>query len=152
MARAAPGVPYAVAALSCGRAESVGMGTDPLLSDPSEISRSPHEVWSREVRVTPRADGSRLRLTVRLTPFQAKPDLEIAVTDARGEEVASTRIIENPDSDLNLRLHIRHADPAGTYLARLLLRRPGQDPVDQVRVSFSMPALAASGDPPHQDE
>ncbi|MEW6569026.1 MAG: hypothetical protein AB1449_12845 [Chloroflexota bacterium] len=122
----------------------------PLL-EPTEIPRPPEEVRFRRVRAEPYADGARVRLKVSLTPFQQRPNIEITVRDEAGQEVASTTIIENLDPNLSLTLHLSTSSSPGAYSARLLLRYPDREPVDQAVVSFSVPGLSPSGPQADQD-
>ncbi|MBI4772341.1 MAG: hypothetical protein HY784_18430, partial [Chloroflexi bacterium] len=53
--------------------------------DPEDLPAPPGEVRLREVRAAPYLDGRRVKLGLRLTPFQQRPDLEITVFNAPGD-------------------------------------------------------------------
>ena len=111
------------------------------LVDSTEAPLPPELVRIREVEAAAYADGARVRLTIRLTPFQVRPDLEIVVVDDRGTEVASSSVVENAESELGLTLHLRRRNPAGTYTVRLSLGYPEKEPVDRAEIAFTAPPL-----------
>jgi hypothetical protein len=59
-----------------------------------------------------------LKVEIDLTPFQQPPTLHVAIEDSRGEEVASTSIIEAMAPRMSFTLHLRQTDPQGVYRAQ----------------------------------
>ena len=49
-----------------------------------------------------------------MTPFQVRPHIELALTDANGEEVATASIVEPMTPRLELTMHLRGAS-AGPF-------------------------------------
>ena len=111
------------------------------LVDSTEAPLPPELVRFREVKAAAYADGARVRLTIRLTPFQVRPDLEIVVVDDQGTEVASSSVVENAETELGLTLHLRRRNPVGSYTVRLSLGYPEKEPVDRAEIVFTAPAL-----------
>ncbi len=108
------------------------------LVDPTDLPRSPQETRFRQVRADPYPDGTRLRLQVSLTPFQQRPDIDIALFDGEGVEIASTTVVEALGPFLSLTMHLPPGAAQGECSARLLLRYPELDAVDERRITFSM--------------
>lgn len=67
----------------------------------------PEETRITLLTAAPYPDGRRLRVNVEITPFQKRPHIEFALTDAEGEEVASTSIVEPLSWKLEFTMHIR---------------------------------------------
>jgi len=108
------------------------------LVDPTEPPRSPEQTRLREVQVEPYPDGSRLRLHVQLTPFERRPDVDITVFNEEGEEIASTIVVQAFLPVLSLTMHLPPGAGSRECSARLLLRYPELETVDERRVRFSM--------------
>jgi hypothetical protein len=51
-------------------------------------------------------DGTRLRVNLEISPFQKRPHLDLLVTNAAGEEVSSTSIIEPLTWKLEITMHL----------------------------------------------
>jgi hypothetical protein len=127
---------------------------DIFFTDPSDVPLPPAEVRIRTFEVEPYPDGSRLRVTLTLTPFQKGPHCELAVFDSLGQPVASASIIEPITSHMQLTMHLRAAGIPGTagdsyearavisYAAELTDPQPTQFPertiVDQAQVTFAL--------------
>jgi hypothetical protein len=54
-------------------------------------------------------DGERVRVNVEMTPFQQRPYLEVTLTDAVGEEVATASVVEPMSWKLEFTMHLRGA-------------------------------------------
>ena len=52
-------------------------------------------------------DGYRLRVNIEMTPFQKRPHLEVVLSDANHDEVASSSIVEPMGWKLEFTMHIR---------------------------------------------
>lgn len=71
-----------------------------------------HRMTPEETRITslaaePYPDGRRLRVNIEMTPFQKRPHLEVTLSDASGEEIASSSIIEPLGWKIEFTMHIR---------------------------------------------
>ncbi len=67
----------------------------------------PEETRITSLSAKPYPDGYRLHVNIEMTPFQKRPHLEILLSDAANEEVASTTIVEPMSWKLELTMHIR---------------------------------------------
>ena len=90
---------------------------DIFFSDPSDIPLPPAEVRIRQIEVHPWSDGRRVRVYLEVTPFQKRPNGEINITNANGDELASISIIETMDPKMEFVLHLRGAELLGPFLA-----------------------------------
>ncbi len=68
---------------------------------------TPEETKIRSLSAEPYPDGYRLRVNIEITPFQKRPHVEAVLTDADGNEVASTSVIEPMSWKLEFTMHIR---------------------------------------------
>ncbi len=59
-------------------------------------------------------------------PSGPYPDVDLSIYDQRGNEVAATFIVEHKEPDLDFTLHLRDAEPGGTYTVRATLTGGGQ--------------------------
>lgn len=82
---------------------------------PDEDALPPEEVRFLDVHVEPWPDGRRVRVHIRLTPFQQPPNLEMAIIDPQGREVSHVSIIENIDFQFVLTMHLRDSEPQPEY-------------------------------------
>ena len=55
----------------------------------------------------PYPDGYRVHVKIEMTPFQKRPHLDVLLTDADHEEVASTTIVELLNWKIEFTMHIR---------------------------------------------
>ncbi|HJS19268.1 MAG TPA: hypothetical protein VJ785_11015 [Anaerolineales bacterium] len=68
---------------------------------------TPEETHITGLKAEPYPDGYRLRVNIEITPFQKRPHVEVVLSDADGEEVASTSIVEPLSWKLEFTMHIR---------------------------------------------
>lgn len=80
---------------------------DIFFSDPTAIPLPPDEVRVKELRAEPWPDKRRVRVYLEITPFQQRPNGNITITDAAGEEVASVSFIETIDPKMEFTIHLR---------------------------------------------
>jgi hypothetical protein len=71
----------------------------------------------------PYPDGERVRVNLKLTPFQIRPQIEVTLTDAGGMEVAAASIVEPMTWQLEFTIHLRGAPP-GKYRIEAHLSYP----------------------------
>lgn len=69
----------------------------------------PEETRILALEATPYPDGERVRVELQLTPFQTRPQIEVRLTDAQGDEVATASIVEPIGWKLEFTLHLRGA-------------------------------------------
>lgn len=88
---------------------------DIYFQDPSDIPLPPNEVRIRRLAADPYPDGRRVRVTLELTPFLRRPNGEISIINASGNEVASLSIIETIDPKMEMTVHLRGQETHGDY-------------------------------------
>ncbi len=98
-----------------------------FVPDPDDPPRPPEEVEVREVRIEPWPDGRRIKVWVRLTPFQARPHVEIEVFNAQEQMVASLSVVEPISPELEFTLHLRDAQPGQAYRLVVSVQYPPPD-------------------------
>jgi hypothetical protein len=89
-------------------------------------------ILSLEVETYP--DGERVRVQIRMTPFQVRPHIEVTIIDANGDEVATASIVEPLSHKLEFTMHLRGASAGPFRLEATLFypEGPKQDPVVQL--------------------
>lgn len=68
---------------------------------------TPEETHITSLTAEPYPDGYRLRVNIEVTPFQKRPHIEVELSDADGNEIASTSIIEPLSWKIEFTMHIR---------------------------------------------
>ena len=94
----------------------------------------PAETRILALDVHPYPDGERVRVDLKLTPFETRPYIEVTVTDVSGDEVATASIVEPMTWQLEFTLHLRGATRSPfTVEARLFYPDgPQAEPVTRV--------------------
>ena len=80
---------------------------DLFFADPSEVPLPPDEVRIRALNVEPFPDGKRLRVLLELDPFQKRPNADLTLVDAQGNELSSAFIIQTMTRQMELVMHLR---------------------------------------------
>jgi len=88
---------------------------DIFFQDPDAIPLPPKEVRIKEFQTELRPDNHRVRIFLEITPFQKRPNGEIAIYNPQGDEVASASIIETMVSKMELTMHLRGEITPGDY-------------------------------------
>lgn len=106
--------------------------SDIFFTDSSEAPVPPEEVRIREFTAVPRPDGRRVDVHAALTPFQKRPNLDLTITDAEGEEAAALSVVEAIDPKMDFTMHLRGPQVGGWYAAELRvfysdIKEPGTD-------------------------
>jgi hypothetical protein len=70
---------------------------------------TPAETHITTLAAAPYPDGQKIRVDMEITPFQTRPYIEVTLTDANGDEVASASIVEPMSWKLEFTLHTRGA-------------------------------------------
>ena len=68
---------------------------------------TPEETHITSLTAQPYPDGYRLRVNIEMTPFQKRPHLEVVLSDANHDEVASSSIVEPMGWKIEFTMHIR---------------------------------------------
>jgi hypothetical protein len=80
---------------------------DLFFADPSEVPLPPAEVRIQALKVDPYPDGRRLRVLLELDPFQKRPNADLILLDADGDELSSVYIIQSMTRRMELVMHLR---------------------------------------------
>lgn len=89
--------------------------SDIFFTDASEAPVPPEEVRIRALEAEPRRDGRRVSVHTAMTPFQQRPNLELRITNAAGDEVASVSVVEAIEAQMDFTMHLREAQTGGDY-------------------------------------
>jgi hypothetical protein len=95
--------------------------SDIFFTDASEAPVPPDEVRIRALDVSPRRDGVRVDVHLELTPFQVRPNIEVAIKNGEGREVAALSVVEAIDPKMDFTMHLRESNPAGAYTLSALV-------------------------------
>ena len=68
---------------------------------------TPEETRIKSLSAEPYPDGYRVHVYVEATPFQKRPHIEVILTDANGDEIGSTTIVEPLGWKMEFTMHIR---------------------------------------------
>jgi hypothetical protein len=90
----------------------------------------------QSLKAKPYSDGRRVGLKVRISEILDPPDLEIEVFNAADELVASSSVIATTFNELDLTMHLREPEPAGTYTLRVTIGHAEEPPQDQAEAQF----------------
>ena len=129
---------------------------DIFFQDPNETRLPPEEVRLRTVRITPQPGGERVKIYLELTPFMKRPNLNVIIRDASGEECAHTSILETMLPKMEFTLHLRNPRGGSEYSVETVLYyqqmpAPSETPVelplpepqivDRHKATFLLPKL-----------
>ena len=108
----------------------------------------PEETRITSLTAEPYPDGYRLRVNIEMTPFQKRPHLEVVLSDANLEEVASTSIVEPMGWKLEFTMHIR-GELHNPYMLEARLFYPDGPAADPQSISFDVtpPHPSSESDP-----
>ncbi|MBN1964929.1 MAG: hypothetical protein JW910_09795 [Anaerolineae bacterium] len=103
-------------------------------------AKPPDEVVITELSAEPYPDDARVRVTIKITPFQQQPNLEIYARKEDRAIVAEMSVIETMTPLLEFTLHIRGVEElAGTYLlVAELYYEDRNKPQDRKEVTFEI--------------
>lgn len=103
-----------------------------LFNDASLAPQPRHKVRIEDLQVAPYSDGFRVKVNLKLTPFQERPNLAITARRSDGLLVSDLDVIATMHFDNEFTMHLRGIDdPAGEYTLSAELyyetRNPSQD-------------------------
>ena len=107
---------------------------------------TPEETRITSLTAEPYPDGYRLRVNVEITPFQKRPHIEATLTDAGGDEIASTSLIEPMGWKLEFTMHIR-GELNNPYTLEARLFYPGGPAAEPRTFTFDVKPPPLSGKP-----
>lgn len=94
---------------------------DIFFSDPNDIPLPPDELKIRMLEVDPYPDQRRIAVRFEITPFQKRPNIEVAIFNADERKVSELSVVEAMDHKMDFTMHLREANPAGIYTVRMRL-------------------------------
>jgi hypothetical protein len=94
---------------------------DIFFTDPNDIPLPPEKMAIRSLTATPHQDGRRVMVEIEITPFLKRPNLEVEVTNQEGLLVSTFSIVEAIEKNMSFVLHLREANPLGSYRLSLEL-------------------------------
>ncbi len=98
----------------------------------------PQEVRLEELRVEPWPDDPRrVRVHLQVTPFQARPNLQVNILDTGGETIASATIVEAMQHRMVFTMHIRTPEVGDRYTLAVEVSYPDIGVVDQGTLEFN---------------
>lgn len=68
---------------------------------------TPEETRIKSLSAEPYPDGYRTHVNIEVTPFQKRPHIDVKLVDAKGDEIASTTIVEPLTWKMEFTMHIR---------------------------------------------
>ena len=109
---------------------------------------TPEETRITSLTAAPYPDGYRLRVNIEMTPFQKRPHLEVTLSDADGDEVASSSIVEPLSWKIEFTMHIR-GELKNPYTLEVSLFYPDgpSAPPQSLQFNVEPPAVADMPDP-----
>ncbi|HET8564747.1 MAG TPA: hypothetical protein VFM35_12810 [Candidatus Binatia bacterium] len=115
---------------------------------------TPEETRITSLAATPYPDGYRLHVNIEITPFQKRPHLEVTLSDAEGQEIASSSIIEPLTWKMEFTMHIR-GELRNPYTLEATLFYPDGPQAEPERFTFNVEPPGPAGNEssePAQDE
>lgn len=103
-----------------------------------EIPLPPDKVRMREILATPLADGRRVRISVRMTPFLERPTIGLAILAPGGEVISEATVVEADHPELELTMHLRAEPRYGRYAIRGQLSYGPESPQDVHESHFEL--------------
>ena len=86
---------------------------------------TPEETHITSLTAEPYPDGKRVRVDIEMTPFLTRPYLEVSLTDANGDEIATASIVEPMSWKLEFTMHLRGANANPFKIAAMLFYPDG---------------------------
>lgn len=115
-----------------------------IFNDSNLVPQPKDKIKIEEFTATPYADRFRVKVGLKLTPFQERPNLLIVAHRDDGKQVSDLDVIATMHYDNEYTMHIRGlADPTGDYtLTAELYYESRNPPQDKKQVTFIIPPEA----------
>lgn len=109
-----------------------------LFNDANLVPQPKHKVRIEELQASPYPDRFRVKVNLKLTPFQERPNLLITARRNDGRLVSDLDVIATMHFDNEFTMHIRGVDdPTGEYtLAAELYYETRDPPQDEAAIGF----------------
>jgi hypothetical protein len=105
---------------------------------PPENGTPPQETRISQLSAEPWPDGRRVRVSIEITPFLERPNLEVSITDENQQEVSSISIIETIDDRMTFTMHMRGQPSSSPYTLTARLQYPEIGTVHQESAVFTV--------------
>lgn len=92
-----------------------------FFDNPDEVPVPKEQVAIENVSFEPLPDGRRVRVSIRLTPFLDRPNLDISLLTPDGRQASSLSIVEALERHMDFTLHIRDRETLPEYVGRVEL-------------------------------
>ena len=114
-----------------------------LFNDANLVPQPKHKVRIEELVAAPYSDRFRVKVNLKLTPFQERPNLLIVARRSDGLAVSDLDVIATMHFENEFTMHIRGLeDPTGDYkLSTELYYETRDPPQDKAEIAFSIPPL-----------
>jgi hypothetical protein len=99
----------------------------------------PEETKILSLTAEPYEDGRRVRVNIETSPFESRPHLEFALTDAEEKEISTASFVEPMAWKLEFTLHLRKEPAEGPLELEARLYYPDGPEAEPVRVRFDLP-------------
>ncbi len=108
---------------------------DMFLLDPNEIRLPPEEVRLLTMEASPQPGDPRVKITLELTPFKVRPNVDVVITAASGKKAAHSSILETMLRKLEFTMHLRVVEPGSEYSVESIvyyqkMPKPSETPVE----------------------
>ena len=112
-----------------------------IFNDSNLVPQPKSKVKIEELIATPYSDRFRVKVGLKITPFQERPNLVIVAHRSDGKQVSDLDIIATMHYDNEYTIHIRGVDdPQGDYtLTAELYYDTRNPPQDKKQITFSIP-------------
>lgn len=116
-----------------------------LFNDANLVPQPKRKVKIEALKASPYGDRFRVKVNLKLTPFQERPNLLITARRLDGTLVSDLDVIATMHFDNEFTMHIRGVDdPTGDYtLAAELYYESRDPPQDAAEVGFQIPPDAS---------
>ncbi len=112
-----------------------------LFNDANLVPQPKHKIKIEDFKVSPYPDRYRVKVSLRITPFQERPNLVIVAHHSNGQKVSDLDVIATMHYDNEFTMHIRGPeDPQGTYILMAeLYYETRNPPQDKSQIKFVIP-------------
>lgn len=118
------------------------MSTLSFFENPDEAPVPKEQVAIDQVVFEPLPDGRRIRVSVTLTPFVDRPNLDILLLTPEHRQVSSLSIVEALERQMEFTLHIRERETLPQYIGRVELYFEEGQVQDSYEAPIPMPPQA----------
>ncbi len=114
-----------------------------LFNDANSVPQPKHKVRIEDIGAVPYRDRFRVKVNLKLTPFQERPNLLIVARRSDGLAVSDLDVIATMHFENEFTMHIRGLDdPTGEYkLTAELYYETRDPPQDQAEIDFIIAPL-----------